>query len=232
MTDIFKRVPRAVWLLSIAIAAFAIGACDSNSSPAAPSSGAGFSNLPGSFLGATVQGTVLGNRQSAVRTATDHEGCDDLTVEVVGTMPLLSVEVGCDGEFVLTDVPEGEVTLRFVGPGLDVTKSVGPIAVGETMELEVSIIAVSSTENDVQVDSVTVTGDDNSSDDDSASDDESADDKSADDDSADDDSAEDKSADDDSSDDDSADDDSADDESTDDESADDESADDDSSDDD
>ena len=81
------------------------------------------------------------------------------------------------------------VTLRFIGPGFDVVKDVGEVEDGETLEVEVNVIG-----NDVDVVSVTVTGNDNSSDDDSAadavsddasddvSDDESTDDESDDDD--------------------------------------------------
>ena len=86
-----------VWL-----AVMALAYCGDSGSPTAPS----ILGPGGSLSGATVQGTVNTNRLSAAfRIAADHKGCDHLTVEVVGTIPNLSVEGGCNGRFVITGVP-------------------------------------------------------------------------------------------------------------------------------
>ena len=219
-----KCVPRSVRFLSIALAAFAITACDSSPSPVAPSSGSGFLSLPGSFSGATVQGTVNGNGPSALRTAAGHcPGEDDLTVQIfVDGIAGESTLVGCDGRFVFTDVPDGEVTLLFVELGVNLP--LGEVHDGEMVEVEISLV-----DDDVELVNVTVTGDDDSNDDDSAADAESddvSDDDESDDDESDDESSDDESADNTLADDNSSDDDTSDDESDDDESDDDESEDD------
>ena len=141
--------------------AMGLVACSGDSgSPVSPS----MVGPTASFSGATVQGSVNANRQSAaLRSAANHEDCDHLTVEVVGTIPLLSVEVGCDGRFVITGVPEDQVVqLHIVGPETNVVVSVGAIEEGETLEVEITVDG-----NHVEVVIVGVTGgDDDSSDDD------------------------------------------------------------------
>ena len=193
MTQYFNRIGRSTIVL---LAVLALTYCGDSGSPTAPSiAGPGGS----SFSGATVHGTINANRGStALRTAADH-GCDDVTVEVVDSDPLLSVVVGCDGRFVLTPVPEGQVYLRILQPstGTDVIVDVGEIDDDETWEVQITV-----DENNVSIVILSVTGgDDDSSHDDPSSDDPSSDDPSSDDPSSDDPSSDDPSSDDPSSDD-------------------------------
>ena len=164
-----KHMNRATGIGVSLLMAMGLVACSGDSgSPVSPS----MTGPAASFSGATVQGTVNGNRPSAaLRTATDHEGCDHLTVEVVGTIPLLSTEVGCDGRFVISGIPEGEdVQLHIVGPETNAVVSVGAIDEGETIEVEITVDG-----NDVDVVIVGVTGDDDfPTDDDSSTEDDSS----------------------------------------------------------
>ena len=151
-------------LLLVLFAGLAMVACDSYPSLVAPSSVPSFPSPHSSSSGATVEGRVNADRQSAgSRTAAHH--CADLTVEVVGTTR--STLVGCDGRFALTNVPEGEVILRFVG--LEEIL-LGEVRNGETIEVEVSIIG-----NDVALVSVAVTNEDDDAEDSDSDDDDAED---------------------------------------------------------
>jgi len=105
-------------VLALAVSVTACGKTDSRSplspSASAQSGGAGTGS-------ASISGTVVGDASSASRALTGGSVVapmgSPLVVSIVGTA--LSVTVDSTGHFTLTNVPSGDLTLAFVGSGID-----------------------------------------------------------------------------------------------------------------
>jgi cytoskeletal protein CcmA (bactofilin family) len=94
--------------------------------------------------GATVNGSVRFAATAPTLTAFNS----NTTVNVVGTTIVAAVSPA--GQFTLTGVPAGNVALKFTGPGVDATVSIGQVQVGETVNV---LIAVKGSEAAVETSS-------------------------------------------------------------------------------
>ena len=206
-----RHFSRSVGFLTIALAAFVVAACDSNSSPVAPSvpNVSGFPG-PSASLGATIRGQVNGLGGTGVGALRSATADNAVMIQVLGTDVMDDVDAS--GQFVLSGVPAASnVALRLSSSTMDVTVSLGAVEEDETVTVVLAVVGdgvemVSELRevDDSSSDNVADTSGDDSLDDDSSDDDDSLDDDSSDDDdSLDDDSSDDDdSRDDDSSDDD------------------------------
>ena len=174
-----KRILHPVWHLSIALAIFAVAACDSNSSPVAPSVPC-FSGVPGpsASFGATIQGQVNGLGGTGATSLRSSMAGDAVMIEVLGTEVMDDVDP--NGQFVLVGVAGSpNVVLRISSSTMDVTISLGEVREDETVTVTLAVVG-----NDVEMVSETRDSDDKSPDD-GADDSSSDDDDSVDDDSSD-----------------------------------------------
>jgi len=87
---------------------------------------------------ATIEGTVnaapsaLGKSEHMVSAA---HPVASISVSVVGMS--ISTTTDSSGHFVLAGLPEGTVTLRFQGPGIDATLEISGLAAGQTLTISV-----------------------------------------------------------------------------------------------
>jgi hypothetical protein len=114
------------FIVSAAAAALA-AACSSQASPTAPSSAAGSSS------GVTILGQVAGS-STAERAAASTS---NLTVSVVGTS--ISTQVQGNGKFTLENVPPGDVSLQFKGPGTNAKLTISGLSEGQQVQITVSV---------------------------------------------------------------------------------------------
>jgi hypothetical protein len=112
----------------------AVTACGS-SSPSAPTGLPGTQNSVGS--GATINGSVTGAALSGGTHGLMSLAGTGLTVTVVGTE--LAALIDASGHFVLSNVPAGDVQLKFSGPGTDATVTVSGVNGGEEIQLVISL---------------------------------------------------------------------------------------------
>ena len=133
----FKNV---IVLLSLIGTAIGSGACGS-SSPSAPTQLSGTTtNTTTIGNGATINGSITGAALSAL--SLGGGGFASLTgpglmVTVVGTS--LTAPVNPDGTFVLTNVPTGDIQLRFTGPGTDALLTVTGVTGGDELRITVKV---------------------------------------------------------------------------------------------
>jgi hypothetical protein len=125
MTRLVRRVHTYV-LLPIAVAALA-AACGQNGSPESPSSPTASSS------GVTILGQVAGST-TAERAA---DTTSNLIVTVVGTS--ISTHVQGNGKFTLENVPAGDVSLQFTGPGTNATVTISGLSEGQQVQITVSV---------------------------------------------------------------------------------------------
>jgi len=123
----FARFPS----LSLAVLTLALitAGCGGSSSVTGPD------GAPGALGASVVQGTVVGGGFAAPSgdvTALSRGG--GLTVTVEGTS--LSTNVDEEGEFILTQVPAGTVTLIFEGPGISARLTISGLVDGQVLSLE------------------------------------------------------------------------------------------------
>ena len=117
--------------LSLAVLTLALitAGCGGSSSVTGPD------GAPGALGASVVQGTVVGGGFAAPSgdvTALSRGG--GLTVTVEGTS--LSTNVDEEGEFILTQVPAGTVTLIFEGPGISARLTISGLVDGQVLSLE------------------------------------------------------------------------------------------------
>jgi hypothetical protein len=97
-------------------------------SPAGPSAG-----------GATLQGTVETNA------ATASSGLHAQSVRAGGTVTISVSQTGqstttdSSGNFVLTGLPSGTITLKFTAPGIDATLEISGLVEGQTLTIKVHV---------------------------------------------------------------------------------------------
>ena len=127
-----SRTLLATAFVSIAVLVTGCG----KSNPVAPTDTS--SSPPAS--GATIQGTVLGASAGARSAATTG---GSMTVSIVGTN--ISVSVGLTGQFTITGVPSGDITLKFHGSAGDATVQITQVTVGDTITITVTIQGTTAT---------------------------------------------------------------------------------------
>jgi hypothetical protein len=131
--------------LFVALALLAVSAaCGGHASPTAPSTP--FPVIEASaptpvVAGATIVGTVSGlsGATSGLRALT----FSNVTVTAAGTNA--SAVVDSSGRFTLTNVPPGEIVLRFSGPGIDAALPLGPVGDNDHLQIGVVITATTAT---------------------------------------------------------------------------------------
>lgn len=115
----------------------------SNGSPTAPSPAPSPGSTPAT-TGATISGTVtLATAPAAASATASSRAVSDLTVSVMGTA--LSSGVDAAGRFQLTNVPTGDVRLRFAGPGIDASVAIGGLQASQTVSIAVTVAGQSAT---------------------------------------------------------------------------------------
>src|SRR6185312_7370604 len=124
------RRPSRSFAWPLAAAVVLLAACaGQNASPTAPSTVAG-----ASASGVTILGQVASGSSTAVRAASTGSG---LTVLVAGTT--LSTSVQGNGQFTLENVPPGDVSLQFTGPGTDATLTLSGLSAGQQVHITVTV---------------------------------------------------------------------------------------------
>ena len=132
----FKRLIVFISLIAIGCSA---GAC-SSSSPSAPTPLSGSTTTPSSVSGATINGSITGSALSALSLSGGGFASlagPSLMVTVVGTT--ITASVNPNGTFVLTDVPPGDIQLRFTGPGTDALLTVTGVTGGDELRITVKV---------------------------------------------------------------------------------------------
>ena len=141
----FKNVIAFIALIATTVGAAACGA----PSPAAPSqfSSSSTSTNTSVTAGATINGSITGPALSAVAMTGSGfatlNGPGSLLVGIVGTTITTSVKP--NGTFVLTDVPPGDIQLRFSGPGTDALLTVTGVAGGDELLMTVQVSGSTAT---------------------------------------------------------------------------------------
>ena len=132
----FKNV---IVLLSLIGTAVGSGACAS-SAPSAPTELSGTTTPTSIGNGATINGSITGPALSALSLGGSGFASlagPGLTVTVVGTS--LTASVNPNGTFVLTNVPPGDIQLRFTGPGTDALLTVTGVTGGDELRITVKV---------------------------------------------------------------------------------------------
>ena len=118
---------RALVIIAVALS---IGACSQSSNPSAPST---------AKSGASITGSVFSGGDALDPGGPSLAG---LTVSVAGTGLMAAVD--SNDHFVLQDVPSGDVSLRFSGPGVGATLVVPAVEPAETITIEVGLDTASA----------------------------------------------------------------------------------------
>jgi uncharacterized protein DUF5666 len=122
--------------VSFSVACGAISTLTGSSSPSA---------------GAIIRGVVQGGSSAGTAATTSDSSGAGIRVSVVGTS--LATTADSSGQFVLQNVPEGTVRLRFQGDGVDATLEISGLASGQTLTITVQASgsrAVVSSEREVE----------------------------------------------------------------------------------
>ena len=124
------------------VVALVSAACggDASFAPTSPSSTGG-RGVQGTSTGTVITGTVNGFASSTTALSTEAVAATaattPVTVTVVGTN--MSTTIDRFGRFRLTDVPTGDVQLKFAGPGLDATVTLKGVQPGDQIDLRVRL---------------------------------------------------------------------------------------------
>ena len=138
---------RSTRKLLVLLALLAVsGACGGHGSPTAPSTPPLVTEVSPptpAVAGATIVGSVSGlsGAASGLRALV----FSDLTVSVAGTNA--SALVDSNGGFTLTNVPAGEVVLKFSGPGIDASLPLGTVADNDHLQIGVAVSGTTATLN-------------------------------------------------------------------------------------
>lgn len=120
------------------MAALFVAACGQASfSPTSPSTIGGRTNVSGT--GAVITGTVSG-MALATTSATESgtaAAAKPVTITVVGTS--ISTTIDGSGRFQLSDVPVGNVQLKFTATGLDATLTLTGVEAGDRIDIKVRV---------------------------------------------------------------------------------------------
>jgi hypothetical protein len=136
----------AIFVISLVAVAFGTGACAS-SSPSAPSQLSGNeSPIPTTGNRATINGSITGAALSELSLSDSSFASlvgPGITVAVVGTD--ITAPVKPNGTFVLTNVPPGDIQLRFTGPGTDALLTVSGVNGGDELRIDVEVSGTTAT---------------------------------------------------------------------------------------
>jgi Domain of unknown function (DUF5666) len=140
------NLKNAIVIVPLIAAGLGVGACGSSaSSPAGPSQLSGSSNtVTGS--GATINGSITGAALSALNLNGGSFASlvgPGITVTVVGTS--ITAPVNPNGTFVLTNVPLGDIQLRFTGTGTDALLTVTGVNGGDELRITVNVSGSTAT---------------------------------------------------------------------------------------
>jgi len=142
----FKNVIVLVSLIGTAIGS---GACGS-SAPSAPTELSGTTTNTTIGNGATINGSITGAALGALSLGGGGFASlagPGLMVTVVGTS--LTTPVNPNGTFVLTNVPPGDIQLRFTGPGTDALLTVTGVTSGAELRITVQVNGNTATLKDM-----------------------------------------------------------------------------------
>ncbi len=128
-----RNLSRRILALTLVALAVLVAGCGRSNPVAA-------TDPSGSSSGATIHGTVLGSSVSA-RSASSSGG--SITVSVVGTD--IKVTVGGTGQFTITGVPSGDITLKFHGNFGDATLQITQVQQGDTITITITITGTTAT---------------------------------------------------------------------------------------
>jgi Domain of unknown function (DUF5666) len=138
--QIRQWLPAALMVMAAALGS----ACSQSGTPTSPSSLSSTSTASPSApaapsaTGATIIGQVSGTSStSSASTAMRPQGSAGLTVTVAGTN--ISTTVDGSGNFTLSGVPPGDVTLQFTGSGTNATITLSGLTAGQTIQITVTI---------------------------------------------------------------------------------------------
>jgi hypothetical protein len=120
----------------LALVATACG--QSSFSPTSPS-GAGGRGTAGTTTGAVITGTVNGMPQRATLPSELASPAASAPITVTGVGTSISTTVDGSGRFSLTDVPTGDVQLKFAGSGLDATLILRGVQAGDRIAITVRV---------------------------------------------------------------------------------------------
>jgi hypothetical protein len=122
--------------LVLGLALLLVGvACDDTPSSVGPTA---LSNRGGAPAGAVITGSVSGVAPAPVSTnLLAPSAANSLRVTIEGTT--ISTTVDSSGQFTLTGVPRGTVTLTFSGPGVSASITLANVSEGEEIRIEVRL---------------------------------------------------------------------------------------------
>lgn len=123
------RTPMAI---ACAMLVVACGKSDSKS-PVSPSASASAPTRGGVVTGATISGTIL----TAARASSVRPAGVALTVSIVGTS--INAMVDASGHFTLQNVPSGDLTLAFMGSGIDARLTIKGVHANDQIRITVNV---------------------------------------------------------------------------------------------
>src|SRR5262245_12749846 len=133
-----------LWVVMVAVARIS-AACGDNAgtavNPASPS-GLGASSTSGAVIVGRVNSVASAGSGAAAAERWSASGFSTMattgiTVTIVGTS--VSTQVDGSGQFTLTGVPPGDVTLRFSGSGSDATVTLRGVSATDRIEISVTL---------------------------------------------------------------------------------------------
>lgn len=134
------QLKNVIVLISVLAIGLTSGAC-SSSSPSAPTELSSATSSSTTITnGATINGSITGPALSAVSGGGSGFATANgpgLIVTVVGTT--ITAQVNPNGTFVLTNVPAGDIQLRFTGPGTDALLTVTGVTGGDELRITVQV---------------------------------------------------------------------------------------------
>ena len=137
-----KNVIVFVSLIALALGSAACG----SSSPSAPTELSGSPSTPTTGNRATIDGSITGSALSALTLSGGSFASltgPGLTVTVVGTD--ITAPVNPNGTFTLTNVPSGDIQLRFTGTGTDALLTVTGVNGGDELRITVEVSGSTAT---------------------------------------------------------------------------------------
>ena len=126
-------IPRssAVFAIGICVAAIACG----STSPTAPGGSSSVFGLSGAVITGHVNGTPVA--ATAQSTGAEKQASTTATVTIVGTD--IATAIDGQGNFQLTGVPPGDVTLKFTSNGSSATITLQGVGIGDRIHIVVTL---------------------------------------------------------------------------------------------
>ena len=127
---------RTLPVIVVAITILSAACGGQASSPLSPS------GIPPTSASSTTGATVLGTVRLGLTAPVVGSSADPMRVEVVGTV--IVTVVSAAGQFVLGNVPAGQVRLHFFGAGVDAYVTISQVGPGETVTITVAVVGTSA----------------------------------------------------------------------------------------